>query len=176
MSATASEQFHRRKPRGVSALFGSYAAELRGWAVRLAAGYGIAAALLLGGILAIFGAIAVGVVALFHFTELRYGTNTAFAALGGGLVVLALILFLAGWLLLKRGVPPLPRPREQARAAKQMLMGSTISRAVAGLRENEAAKPDATTQLLLGAAAIIAMGWLAASHLGSRVRGSQMPR
>jgi hypothetical protein len=83
------------------------------------------------------------------------------------LFALALLLFLAGWLVLKRRTPPLPRPREQARAAKQMLMGSTISRAVAALRENEVARPDATTQILLGAAAVVAMGWLAASHFGA---------
>jgi hypothetical protein len=140
---------------------------LRGWAVGLAAGYGIAVGLMLGGLLAVFGAIAVGAMALFHFIELRYGTNIAFAALGVGLLVLALLLFLAGWLVLKRRAPPLPRPREQARAAKQMLMGSTISRAVGALRENEAARPDGTTQILLGAAAVVAMGWLAASHFGT---------
>ena len=83
------------------------------------------------------------------------------------MLALALLLFLAGWLVLKRHRPPLPRPREQARAAKQMLMGSTISRAVTALRQNEAARPDATTQILLGAAAIVVMGWLAASRFGA---------
>src|SRR6201994_4457655 len=107
------------RPRGISALFGSYAADLRGWATGVATGYGIAAALMLGGVLAVFGAIAVGAVALFHFIELRYGTNIAFAALGGGLLVLAAFLLLAGWLMMRRRAPPLPRPREQARAAKQ---------------------------------------------------------
>ncbi len=167
MNASAANQLRNARPRGLFALAGSYVGDLRGWVAGIAAGYGIAAALMLGGILAVFGAITVGAIALFHFIELRYGTNIAFAALGGGLLALALLLFLAGWLVLKRRAPPLPRPREQARAAKQMLMGSTISRAVAALRQNEAARPDATTQILLGAAAVVAMGWLAASHFGA---------
>jgi hypothetical protein len=155
------------KPRGVSALWRSYAADLRGWAAKRAAGYGVAAALLVGGILAVFGAIAVGAMALFHFMELRYGANTAFAALGGGLLALGAILLLAGWLMIGRRAAPLPRPHRQFRAAKQMLAGSTISRAVTALRANEAARPDATTQVLLGAAAMLAAGWIVASHLRS---------
>lgn len=176
MNASAADQLRNARPRGLFGLVGSYAADLRGWAAKLAAGYGIAAGLMLGGILAIFGAIAVGVVALFHFLALRYGPDIAFAALGGGLVLLAVILLLAGWVMMRRGAPPLPRPREQARAAKQILMGSTISRAVAALRANEAARPDATTQILLGAAAVVAVGWLAASHFGPSARGSETRR
>jgi hypothetical protein len=170
------DKLRKGRRRGLSGLVGSYVADLRGWAAKLAADYGIAAALMLGGILAVFGAIAVGAVALFHFLELRYGPEIAFAALGGGLLVLAAILLLAGWGMMKRGAPPLPRPREQARAAKQMLMGSTISRAVSSLRANEAAKPDATTQLLLGAAAVVAVGWLVFHHVGPTAPGEQVRR
>ena len=154
------------KSRGFSALWRSYAADLRGWATKRAAGYGVGAALLVGGILAVFGAIAVGAMALFHFIELRYGAYIAFAALGGGLVVLSAILLLAGWLTISRRAPPLPRPRPQLRAAKQMLVGSTISRAVTALHRNEAARPDATTQILLGAAAVVAAGWIVVTHFG----------
>jgi hypothetical protein len=173
MNVSAANQLRNARPRGLFALAGSYAGDLRGWVAGIAAGYGIAAALMLGGILAVFGAITVGAVALFHFIELRYGTNIAFAALGGGLLALALLLFVAGWLVLQRHAPPLPRPRKQARAAKQMLMGSTISRAVTALRGNEVARPDATTQILLGAAAVVAMGWLAASHIGTNTGRSE---
>jgi hypothetical protein len=162
--------------RGFSALWRSYAADLRGWAAKLAAGYGVAAALLVGGILALFGAIAVGGMALFHFIELRYGTNIAFAALGGGLLALGAILLLAGWLMITRKAAPLPRPHRQFRAARQMLVGSTISRTVAALHENEAARPDATTQLLLGVAAILAAGWIVATHLGPTAPGPRVRR
>jgi hypothetical protein len=155
------------KPRGFSALLRSYADDVKGWAARLATGYGIAAALLLGGILAVFGAIAVGAIALFHFLALRYGTNIAFAVLGGGLLLLGVILLLAGLAMMKRRAPPLPRPHRQLRAAKQMLIVPTISRAVAALSRGDAAKPDTTTQVLLGAAAILAVGWIVATRFGS---------
>jgi hypothetical protein len=170
MNVPATEKWPGGKPRGVSALWRSYAADLRGWAVTLAAGYGVAAALLVGGILAVFAAIAVGAVALFHFIELRYGANVAFGTLVGGLLALGATLLLAGWVMIRRKTPPLPRPHRQFRAAKQMLARSTISRALTAVRANEAAKPDATTQVLLGAAAILAAGWIVASHFGSTAR------
>ena len=61
----------------------------------------------------------------------------------------------------------------QLHAARRMLVGSTISRTVAALRENEAAKPDATTQILLGAAAVLAAGWIVATRFGSTASGRQ---
>jgi hypothetical protein len=167
MKAPAADKLHRDKPRGFSALLRSYGRDVKGWAARLAAGYGIAAALLLGGILAMFGAIAVGAIALFHFLALRYGTNIAFAVLGGGLLLLGVVLLLAGLAMMKRRAPPLPRPQRQLRAARQMLVVPTISRAVAALSRSDAAKPDTTTQVLLGAAAIAAVGWIAVSRFGS---------
>ena len=173
MSVTASENLRRARPRGVSALVGSYGADLRGWVAGLATKYGIAAALMLGGILAIFAAITVGAIALFHFLELRYGANVAFAALGGGLLVLAAILLLAGWLTLQRHVP-VPRPERQLRAARQMLVGTTISRTVTALHDTEATKPDATTQVLLGAAAVAAIGWLIFHHMGPTTPRAQV--
>jgi uncharacterized BrkB/YihY/UPF0761 family membrane protein len=64
MSVPAIEKWPKGKPRGLSALWRSYAADLRGWAVSLAAGYGIAAALLIGGMLAVFGAITIAAIGL----------------------------------------------------------------------------------------------------------------
>ncbi len=167
------------KPRTVSALFGSYGRDLRGWVVRLAAGYGIAAALMLVGVLAVFAAIVVGFIALYHFIALRYGAYIGFAVIGGGLLLLGIILLLIGWAMTRRKAAPLPRPRRQLRAARQLLLGTTIARAVGALQRSdaretakeaakEAAKPDATTQILLGTAALLAVGWIAATHLGSK--------
>jgi hypothetical protein len=167
MSVPAIEKWPKGKPRGISALWRSYAADLRGWAASLAAGYGIAAALLVGGILAVFGAITIAAIALFHFFELRYGAIIAFAALGGGLLALGAILLLAGWLMIGRKAPPLPRPDRQFRAARNMLVGPVIARTVATLHTSEAARPDAMTQVLLGAAAVLAAGWIVTTHLGS---------
>lgn len=170
MRAPAADTLPGSKPRSFSALLGSYGHDLKGWAARLAAGYGIAAALLLGGILAVFGAIAVGAVALFHFIALRYGTDIAFAVLGGGLFLIGVFLLLAGLAMMKRRVAPLPRPKRQLRAARQMLVVPTISRAVAALSRSDAARPDATTQVLLGAAAMLAVGWIVATRIGSATR------
>jgi hypothetical protein len=167
MKAPAADTLRRGKPRGFSALLRSYGRDVKGWAARLAAGYGIAAALLIGGLLAVFGAIAVGAIALFHFIALRYGIDIAFAVLGGGLLALGVILLLAGVALMKRRTAPLPRPHRQLRAARQMLVVPTIARAVAALSRSDAAKPDATTQVLLGAAAMLAVGWIVVSRFGS---------
>lgn len=156
----------KAQPLGLSALGRSYAADLRGWAASLAAGYGIAAALLVGGMLAVFGAVAVAAIALFAFLELRYGANIAFAALGGGLLALGAVLLLAGWLMIGRKAAPLPKPDRQFRAAKNMLVGPVIARTVATLHTSEAARPDAVTQVLLGAAAVLAAGWIVTTHLG----------
>ena len=168
MNIPAAARLPKGEPRGFSGLWRSYASDVKGWMVGRAAGYGIAAALLVGGILAIFAAIAVAAIALFHFIELRYGTNIAFAALGGGLLALGLILLLAGWLMIGRKAAPLPRPHRQFRAAKNMLVGSTVARAVTTLHRSEAARPDAMTQVLLGAAAVLAAGWIVTTQLGSR--------
>lgn len=176
MNAPLKDSLREGRPRGVAALLGSYAADIKRWLAKLAAGYGVAAALMLGGVLAVFGAVAVGLAALFDFLAHHYGTTIAFAVLGGGLLVFGAILLLIGLAVMKRRAPPLPRPARQLRAARQMLLGTTISRAVGALRQGEAAKPDATTQVLIGAAALLAVGWIAASHIGSRRRSGQVRR
>jgi hypothetical protein len=164
------------KPRSLSALLGSYAADLRGWVVKLAAGYGIAAALMFVGVLAGFAAIVVGFIALYHFMALRYGAYIGFAVIGGGLLLLGIILLLAGYAMTRRKTAPLPRPQRQLRAARQMLIVPTIARAVGVLQRSEAARPDATTQILIGTAALLAVGWIAATHLGSRTPAGRVRR
>jgi hypothetical protein len=176
MNTHAAEKWPGGEPSGFSALWRSYAMDLKAWAARLAAGYGVAVVLLVGGTLAVFAAIAVGAMALFHFMELRYGTNTAFASLGGGLFALGLVLLLAGWLMIGRKVAPLPRPHQQFGAAKQMMVGPVIARAMTTLQRSEAARPDAMTQVLLGAAAILAAGWIVTTHLGSSTPPSKARR
>lgn len=123
VTATASERYLNGKPRGFSSLVKSYAEDLRSWATGRATGYGIAIALMLIGILSIFAAIAIGAMALFHFLELRYGTYIACAALGGGIVLLAVIFLLAGYQMLRRP-SPVPKPERQLRAARQNAAGN----------------------------------------------------
>ena len=147
----------------LSALLRSYAADLRGWAMRLAAGYGVALALLAGGVLALFAAIAVGITAIFHFLERLYGLEVAYGSIGGGLLALAITLFLAGWLMLRRKATPLPQPRRQLHAAKQILV-EPAARRVVGVRP--------VTRVLVGAAATLLVG----SILGSRFQTSRRAR
>jgi hypothetical protein len=160
----------------VSALIRSYVADWREWVARLVTGYAAATVMLLAGVLAVFAAIAVVVTALFHFIELRYGTDAAYASVGGGFLVLGMILLLGGWAMLRQRTPPLPRPRRQARAAKHMLAGSAALRVLAGLREAEPVEPDPMTQVLVGAAVTVLVGWIVASRLQSASRGRTAPR
>lgn len=164
----------RQSRPGLARIGQSYIADVRGWISKLAVGYGIAAALMLVGLLAVFGAIVVGFIALFHYMQLRYGTEIAFGALGGGFFALGVILLLIGWVMIGRR-PPVPKPDRQFNAAKQLLVGSTVSRAVSTLYKEGGAKPDLTTQVLLGAAAVVAVGWLAAHNMGSRRRSPPVP-
>jgi hypothetical protein len=145
-------------------LLQSYAADLRGWATGIASGYAIAVVLLIAGAVLVFSAAAVGIAALFHFIELHYGPDTAYEAIGGGLLVLGAILMLAGVAALRRRIPPLPRPHRQAEAAKRMVVGSAAVRALSP----DAIKADPTTQVLIGAAATILFGWIVASRLQRR--------
>ena len=149
---------------GVSALLHSYAADLRGWAGGIASGYAIAAVLLLAGAVLVFAAAAVGIAALFHFIELRYGPDTAYEAIGGGLAVLGAILIIAGVMTLRRKHPPLPRPQRQMQAAKRLVVGSAAVRALS----TDRIRSDPVTQVLIGAAATVLFGWIVASRVQGR--------
>lgn len=151
-------------------LLRSYAADWRRWAGRLAARYGVAIALFVGGVLALFAAIAVGITALFDFLERTYGIRVAYGSVGGGLFVLAVVLFLIGWMMLRRKTPPLPRPRRQVQAAKQTLVGPAAWRVVGSRLGVKAAQTDPVTGLLFGAAATILAGWIVASRFRSSGR------
>ena len=139
-------------------LLRSYAADWRRWAGGLATRYGIAIALLVGGVLA-----------LFDFLERTYGIEIAYAAIGGGLFVLAIVLFLIGWMMLRRKARPLPRPRRQVEAAKQMLVGPAAWRGIGA----NAAQTDPVTALLFGAAATLLVGWMVASRFQASRRVSR---
>jgi hypothetical protein len=155
-----------------SLLLKSYAGDLRKWSTRLVVGYGVATAMLAGGVLALFAAIAVGVTALFHLIERFYGTDIAYASIGGGLFVLAVLLLLSGWAMLQRRTPPLPRPHRQAQVARRIIAG----RGMAGLSRAEAVKADPMTQALIGAAAIMLAAWLLASRVRSSPQGRWVRR
>jgi hypothetical protein len=149
---------------GISALLQSYAADLRGWAARIASGYAIAIGLVATGGVLLFAAVVVGIAALFHFIERHYGPDTAYEAIGGGLLVLGAVLILAGVAALRRRIPPLPRPSRQVQAAKRLVVGSAAVRALS----TDRVKADPLTQVLIGAAATVLFGWIVASRVQGR--------
>jgi hypothetical protein len=159
-----------------AALLRSYTSDLRGWVGRLATGYSVAVALLVGGVLALFAAIAVGITALFDFLQRTFGIEFAYGSIGSGLLVLAIVLFLIGWMMLRRKAPPVPRPHRQAQAAKQALVGPAAWRAIGSRLGTEAVQTDPATRLLFGAAATILAGWIVASRFRSSGRTGEVRR
>lgn len=147
-----------------AALLRSYAADLRRWAAGLVASYAIAGALLAGGVLTLFAAIAVAITALFHFIERHYGMNAAYGGIGGGLFVLAIVLVLSGWLILRRRVPRLPRPYPQVQAAKRRLIGPLGARSLGSRLQAKIVQADPTTRLLIAASVTMLVGWMVASR------------
>src|ERR1700759_4287387 len=97
-------------PGLVKGFLQSYGADLRGWISGLAIRYAIAIILLLVAGAGLVAAIGVGVDALFHWLEANYGLTVAYAAVSGGLVILAAASALTGVALLKLAPRPVPRP------------------------------------------------------------------
>ena len=148
----------------VANMLRSYVGDLRRWITRLVAGYAVAAALLVGGVLTLFAAIAVGITALFHLIERYYGTGVAYGGIGGGLLALAIVLLLSGVMSLRRKMPPLPRPLARAHAAKRRLPGPAAPQSVASRVEAEIVQTDPVTRLLIGASVTMLVGWIVASR------------
>lgn len=155
---------HGQIPPGpINGFLQSYTGDLKGWTVRIAVRYVVAVALMLAAAAGLVGAIAVGAAALFHWLETTHGLKTAYAAIAGLLVVLALLSAGLAVLLLKGKLPPIPRPRRQhSKAAGRSL----AARAMLATTSNRGLlKTDPATEIMIGLAAACLVGWLAASRL-----------
>jgi ethanolamine transporter EutH len=152
-------------PGGLNGLLRSYGLELRGWAGGITLRYAVAVVLLLSAAVSITAAAGVGVAALFHWLEANYGSNNAYAITAGLLLLLGLIGVLAGILLLKRPLPPVPGPMAQIRAARQSVAAQTI---LAASTPRKALKADPVTEIMIGLAAACLVGWLVLSRLNHR--------
>jgi hypothetical protein len=148
-----------------SRLVRSYAADLRKWAGGIATRYTVAVVILVVGALLILVALGFGVGALFDFLEARYGTNIAFAAVGGFFLVVGIAALLVGLWLLKRRMPPLPRPDRQIHGLKRSLALPAAVGLLSNSRIVRTLGKDPVTGLLVGAAALVAIGWIVASRL-----------
>jgi hypothetical protein len=114
---------------------------------------------MLAGAISIVMAVSVGFAAAFHFIEAQYGVYVAYGAIGGFLLVLGLLGLLTGRLLLKRPLPPVPRPRGQTDMLKR-----SIAAPLAARLNSPSARVDPVTQVLAAAAAVTLVGWIAASR------------
>jgi hypothetical protein len=151
-----------------SVLVRSYLSDVRRWAAGLSTRYIVAVAIAIGGVLAIFAACAVGITALFNLVQSLYGTDAAYAVIGGGLLLIGLILLLLAWTMLRAQIPPLPRPHRQVRSARRMMVGSSAVRAISGLREAGGERADPAIQALVAAATTLLIGWIVASRFRTR--------
>jgi len=134
---------------------------------------------LIGGVLAIIGALAllvaigIGFGAAFHVIELRYGTGVAFGSIGGFFAIVAICGLLGGILLFKRHLPSAPKPYRQIEDLKRSIGAQAVS-SLNGNEENAPAN-DPAMRILLGAAAAIAIGWMASSLARARVGDVSKP-
>ena len=151
-------------PASWRALLRAYGLELRGWVGTIGLRYGAAAFLLLSGGVSLLAAIGVGMAALFHWLEANHGSNYAYAIVIGLLVFLGLASALASVLLLKRELPPVPRPGHKTRAGGGHMAADAII--AASPSPKGLMKMDAATELLAGFAAACLLGWLASSRMG----------
>lgn len=143
----------------------AYGAELRGWASGIAVRYVVAVALCIGGTASLISGTAVGIAALFRWLELQYGPTVAYAVIGGGLVLLGLIGFLVGIILFKGALPPAPRPQRHAGKLGRSLAKRAMLMPAAG---RSLLRSDRTTEILAGTAAVLLVGWVAASRLNRK--------
>ena len=82
-----------------------------------AASYAVAASLFIVAGILLIGAGGVGLMALFRYVELQYGTFPAFGAVGGLLLLLAMICAIVATIRLKRPAPSFPSLGSRLRVA-----------------------------------------------------------
>jgi hypothetical protein len=139
----------------------AYGREVRAWSTGLLTRYAVAVALLMAALAGLMGAIAVGLGALFHFVELRYGTWIAYESIAGLLVLLAMLAAALGIAKLRQEAPSPPDPRRHAKAASRIVAADSIE-AVAASGQAVAARP--LLPAAIGLASMGILGWLIASR------------
>lgn len=164
-------------------------------------GYAIGAGLYLAAGIFLIAAIFVGVVALFRWIELNYGSNIAFGSIGGGFVVIALICALAAAAAMRppkanfvglgsrlrvalRVNPKTPDEQAVAQTYAPRSGGDAIaaarSMATSVLREpSKAASASATSSPITGGAgaamAVTLLAWALARRYSRSARATRLP-
>ncbi|MCC8981474.1 phage holin family protein [Bradyrhizobium acaciae] len=156
------------RPSSLSLIFRSYLGDLRQWIGHLVTGYALAGGFMLVGAVSLVVAIGIGVAAAFHALEVRFDIWIAYAVVGCAFLVIALAGFVVGRALLARPAPEVPRPSRQADMLKRSIAAPVAARLIAASRPGAAAGVDPTTQALAAGAAIMLVGWFAASRFRRR--------
>ena len=151
----------------------SYARDVRGWITARVTSYLVAYGVIAAGAISFLVAIGFGVGAIFTLIEIRYGVWSAFAATGGFFLTLGLIGLVAGRVMLSRSAPPLPRPRRQMEMVKRAIAAPVATRLILGSSASGARRADPVTQSLAAAAAVLLVGWIAASRFKRRPAHTQ---
>ena len=152
----------------LSLIFHSYLTDLRRWIAHLVTGYAVACGFLLVGAVSLLVAIGIGAGAAFHALEVRYDIWVAYAVVGGAFLLLGLVALLAGRMLLARPAPAVPRPSRQADMLKRTIVVPVAARLIVTSGSESGASVDLTTRALAAGAAIMLVGWFAASRLRRR--------
>jgi hypothetical protein len=137
---------------------------LRGWIGGLTLRYAIAIVLLLSAGASIIAAFGVAISALFHWLEVNYGANEAYAIVIGLLVFLGLVCALIAVMLMRRALPPIPRPGRQAKAVGRSVAADALL--AASVPRKALVKADPLTEVMIGLAAACLVGWLVSSRMG----------
>ncbi len=147
--------------RSVGGELRAYGREVRAWSTGLLIRYAVAVSLLLAALAGLIGAIAVGLSALFHFLEMKYGTWIAYESIGGLLIVLTIVAAALGIAKLKQEMPAPPNPQRHAKAASRIAVAEGMG-ALAGSGRTLAARP--VLPAAIGLASVGLLGWLIAAR------------
>ena len=150
--------------RSVGGELRAYGREVRAWSTGLLTRYAVVVILLLAAFAGLLGAIGMGLDALFHFLEMKYGTWIAYGSIGGLLIAIALLAAAMGIAKLRQDMPPPPDPRRHAKAASRIVAAESIG-AVAASGQALATRP--VLPAAIGLASVGLLGWLIASRLNA---------
>ncbi|WP_244485048.1 hypothetical protein [Bradyrhizobium tropiciagri] len=150
----------------LSLIFRSYLADLQQWIGQMVTGYALTCSFMLIGAVSLVIAMGVGVAAAFHAIEVRYDIWIAYAVIGGAFLLLGFAGLIVGRALLARPAPSVPLPSRQADMLKRAIAVPVAARLIA--TSQTGASADATTQALAAGAAVLLVGWFAASRFRRR--------
>jgi hypothetical protein len=151
-------------PKGVVQ---SYFSDLRDWGTGLAKNFAVACSLFVVGGGFVLAGLTVGLAALFHWIEVNYSLYRAYGIIGCGLTAIGALGILFAVRLISRPNPRMPLGERQIGAMKRAIASTALRRT--GALQSSPLSADLPTQILVGAAAAILVGWIVASRM-DRIR------